>query len=143
MENVRAACSPSYNRKAAQIDKVYFSYEDGNHQVHSEDRFRLNTIQRLDGSIVLEVGLTSHEELLATNFAAQQTIASYFAYGAQSYASKHACMSDAIGVGTFLVSADDFVLLFKRQISPKSNVGRRKYVQEFLVGEPKPLVQKA
>ena len=143
MVNVIVEASKDFSRKPCSDPDIDIMVEQEwtrrlkeNNRLYNADKLRLNSVHRQNGDIILEVALTNYKEYIGTNM--NDTWKPLFSYGRTNYGNEHACMSDALGVSTVLVTADNYILFVRRS----HEVAEAQGLIDVPGGHAEPLVSK-
>ena len=121
----------SYNRKLCpnpsledDINKKWLETCNSNSNIWNGKKLRLDHYLWSDSStkLIIHVGETDYKSYLGTNGSSH--CEQLLDLGLQAYGNKQACMSDAIGVGTLLLSCDHQIILIRRSTSVGEHCGK-------------------
>ena len=136
----RAECSPDFNRKKAPhiehlIEKNWTRFkQDLGDKLYNGRKFRINDVKLIGDEVIVEVGLTDYKDHVGTNLG--QDVSSFLEFGEASFGNKHACLSDALGVGSMLVTADNYFIFVERSLEVAEGKGKI----DFPGGHAEPMV---
>lgn len=106
--------SAEFNRKSTPNIKE-------NHKLYNGTKFRLDSAE-MDGKYcVLNIGITCYKDFIGSNWSPDARKLQI--KGEEMYNNKQAYMSDALGVGSFLLSSDNYVTFLKRSLDCGEAVG--------------------
>ena len=127
-DNIRVDFSPKFNRKV--IPELEYLIEQSwvklknelRDKLYNDDKFRIHSVSEMDNNEVLvEVGLTNYKEYVGTNLGADLKV--FLERGIREFGNEKACLSDALGVGSVVMTADDSLLLVRRSFEVAEGQG--------------------
>ena len=115
--NTDVVIDKKYNRCPCDIhDKdisvIWYKRVQENPKLFNGSKFRLDSVILNDDSLTLNLGLTCYRDFIGTNWSSNAWAIQN--YGRQEFNNPQACMSDAMGVGAFVETADGKVIFLKR-----------------------------
>lgn len=125
---VQVDFSPKFNRKV--IPELEYLIEHNWHnlkkelgdKLYNDDKFRIHSVKETGGNkVIVEVGITNYKEYVGTNLGNDLEI--FTERGTNDFNNKNACLSDALGVGSVLVTADDYLLFVRRSFEVAEGQG--------------------
>lgn len=82
-------------------------------KLYNDEKFRINSVRQTgNDKVLIEVGITSYKEYVGTNLGKDLEV--FKQHGMNEFNNQQACLSDALGVGSVVVTADDYLLLVRR-----------------------------
>ena len=91
-------------------------------KLYNEDKFRIHSVKKTENDKVLvEVGITNYKEYVGTNLGKDLEV--FLQHGLKEFSNKQACLSDALGVGSVVLTADDYLLLVRRSFEVAEGQG--------------------
>ncbi|XP_072023814.1 uridine diphosphate glucose pyrophosphatase NUDT22-like [Amphiura filiformis] len=126
-----------YNRKIlstheTNIDTIWCARCDKNPHLYNGSKFRFHSIQQENQNITFCLGLTGYKEYIGTNWA--DNAKELQERGKGDYGNTQAYMSDALGVGAFVQTSDDYVIFMRRS----QQVGEAQGLWDIPGGHPEP-----
>ncbi|XP_069118504.1 uridine diphosphate glucose pyrophosphatase NUDT22-like [Argopecten irradians] len=122
--NTIACLSQDFNRKPfgkfdAQIESIWNKRRSENPKLFNGTKFRLHSVSKNSGDgsdfrITFNIGITCYRDFISTNWAPNAI--EILQLGEQNFNDSQAFMSDAMGVGAFVQTADKHVIFLKRSI---------------------------
>ncbi|CAH1792348.1 unnamed protein product [Owenia fusiformis] len=121
-KNTRINMSTTFNRKCLpssdekNIETIWDNRKKKNSTLFNGTKFRLDTVCQLFNketlTFTLNLGLTDYKDFIGTNWSpnAKQILQ----HGENEYGNTQACMSDAMGVGSLVLTADNRAIFLKR-----------------------------
>ena len=125
---VKVDFSSKFNRKV--ILELEYLIEQNWHnfkkelgdKLYNDDKFRIHSVRETnDNKVIVEVGITNYKEYVGTNLGKDLEI--FTERGTNDFSNKKACLSDALGVGSVLVTADDYLLFLRRSFEVAEGQG--------------------
>lgn len=116
--NLNVVVSRSYNRRPlpepyeSDINVTWDKRVAENSKVWNGTKFRIDTATAENGSATFHIGLTDYKDFIGTNWSPNAR--TFVELGLKLCGNTHAYMSDALGVGAFVLTADDHIILLKR-----------------------------
>ncbi|XP_074641344.1 uridine diphosphate glucose pyrophosphatase NUDT22-like [Tubulanus polymorphus] len=101
--------------KETEIDKQWIDLQKCNSKLFNALKFRLNSVSCENDFVSIELGITCYKDFLCTNLSPSGV--QFYNYGVEKFNNRQACFSDAIGVGAFVETIDEFIILLKRSSS--------------------------
>ncbi|KAK6181529.1 hypothetical protein SNE40_009364 [Patella caerulea] len=108
-----------YNRKSLPqkldeaMEDVWKQRVDTNPKLFNGTKFRLDSVKEEDGGVVtINLGVTCYKEYLGTNWSKEPKLLQE--YGREKYNNAQACLSDPLGVGSLVVTSDNYVIFLHR-----------------------------
>lgn len=137
--NIKVDMSEEYNRKILpdhekRIDTIWTSRCKENCHLFNGSKFRFHSIIRDNNSnqVVFRLGLTGYKDFISTNWA--ENAKDLLELGKQNHNNSQAYMSDALGVGAFVLTSDDYVTFIRRS----ERVGEAQGLWDIPGGHPEP-----
>ncbi|ESO86152.1 hypothetical protein LOTGIDRAFT_220828 [Lottia gigantea] len=116
---VVAILDQDFNRKSLpsnlenSIEETWNSRIDTNPKLYNGTKFRLHSVSEAsDKTLTLNLGVTCYKEYLGTNWAPNSKL--LHSFGKDVFKNEQACMSDPVGVGSFVITSDNHVILLRR-----------------------------
>lgn len=115
-----------FNRRSkpnleSDIDTVWNKRLNENPKLYNGSKFRLESTDLDNANLILNIGITCYKDFIGTNWSPDAK--KLHAEGIEIYNNKQAFMSDALGVGSFLLSSDNYVTFLKRSLHCGEAVG--------------------
>ena len=127
-DKIRVEFSPNFNRKIIAdieplIEKNWLQLKkELGDKLYNDDKFRIHSIKETEGNIaVVEVGITDYKSYVGTNMGNDLNV--FVARGMEDFCNKKACVSDALGVGSIVLTADNYLLLVRRSFEVAEGQG--------------------
>ena len=127
-DKIRVEFSPNFNRKIIAdteplIEKNWLQLKkELGDKLYNDDKFRIHSIKETEGNIaVVEVGITDYKSYVGTNLGNDLNV--FVARGMEDFGNKKACVSDALGVGSIVLTADNYLLLVRRSFEVAEGQG--------------------
>lgn len=117
-DNVEVEMSIGFNRKSLpsgfsdEIIQIWEKRTQMNSTLFNASKFRLSSITGHTDIVKLKIGLTSYKDFIGTNWS--PNAARLADMGISEHNDSHAFMSDALGVGAFVETCDNFVVFLRR-----------------------------
>ena len=125
-QNLKVSLSNNFSRKKLPVnyeDEMNLVWEErckSNPKLWDGTKFRLDSITQGD-NIVFNLGITSYKEFISTNWSPKAN--NIKELGLKNHDNVQAYMSDALGVGAFVHTADDFTILLRRSVNCGEAIG--------------------
>ena len=120
--------SPNFNRKIIAdleplIEKNWLQLKkELGDKLYNDDKFRIHSVKETEDNIaVVEVGITDYKSYVGTNLGNDLNV--FVARGMTDFSNKKACVSDALGVGSIVLTADNYLLLVRRSFEVAEGQG--------------------
>lgn len=116
--NLQAKLLSTFNRRRlpehfeTQIDETWNERVRKNPTIWNGTKFRIESVVEMNNSVTFNLGITSYKEFIGTNWSPSAEL--YRQLGVADHCDSQVYMSDALGVGAFLETADGQVVLLKR-----------------------------
>ena len=117
-EKLKVHLSDNHNRKPLppnmeqDIAKVWRRRVEKNPTLWNGTKFRLDAIQMEGEHCIFKIGITSYRDFIGTNWS---PIAKQInELGTHKFNNSQVYMSDALGVGSFVVTSDNYVIFLRR-----------------------------
>ncbi len=108
-----------YNRKTlpsneSNINRIWGLRTEQNPKLYNGSKFRFHSLEidNNNGEVTFGLGLTGYKDFIGTNWA--DNAAELLESGRRDFSNSQAYMSDALGVGAFVQTADDCVIFMRR-----------------------------
>lgn len=119
-DKVNVRLSSDYNRKTlpkcleSKIHKIWSEHLDANPSLWNGIKFRMDSIEEKpnDTTVTLNLGITCYRDFIGTN--CSPNAHELCRLGEQKYDNSQAYMSDALGIGSVVKTADDCFILLRR-----------------------------
>ena len=117
-QQLRVSVSSTFNRQPLppeaerQIDSVWTHRVSQNPSIYNGTKFRIHSAVDDNNGVVFNLGITDYKDFIGTNWS--PSAQEYLQLGTTQMNNSHAYMSDALGVGSLVITADDQVLLLRR-----------------------------
>ena len=117
-QEVRVNFSLDHNRKTSpsieeSIEKIWREKCSNNTRLYNASKFRIAGVQTMQPDVVeLDIGITSYKDLMGTNCHAHGK--KLVEYSKRNFNCKHAAFSDALGIGSLLLTSDQQFLFIRR-----------------------------
>lgn len=136
--DVLVSLSSTFNRRNLspqrefEVDQIWKGRIEKNPRLFNASKFRYHSMDVKNGVTELRLGLTSYKDFLGTNWApdAKQLRSE----GQDHYGNSQAYMSDALGVGNFVLTKDNYVIFIRRS----QTVGEAAGLWDIPGGHPEP-----
>ena len=119
----------------AEIDQIWKERLKENPKLYNGTKFRLDSINLNTDNVIFNVGITCYRDFIGTNWSPDAN--SIQLKGEIMHQNKQAFMSDALGVGSLLLSSDNYVTFQKRSL----NCGEACGLWDIPGGHPEPKVK--
>ncbi|XP_038074613.1 uridine diphosphate glucose pyrophosphatase NUDT22-like [Patiria miniata] len=144
--NLHVRLSEDYNRKSLpsneiNIDRIWELRRKSNPRLYNGSKFRFHAIEvdsnggdcsSCSAGVTFHLGITGYKNFMGTNWADNAT--ELLESGVKDFANSQAYMSDALGVGSLVHTADECVVLIRRS----SSVGEAQGLWDIPGGHPEP-----
>ena len=140
MELVDANSSVDFNRKVIPelehlIDENWKDMKNQIKILYNADKFRIHSVKEENDRVIIDMGLTCYKEYIGTNLG--KNLDTFHAKGVELFSNRQACLSDALGVGSMVVTADDYFLFVRRSFEVAEGRG----MTDFPGGHAEPKVR--
>ena len=135
--------SPSYNRKImsdpmeSEIEKNWQKRVEENPRMWNGTKFRIDDAYEENGKTIFHLGITCYKDFIGTNWSPRTKEIQQL--GISKCGNSHAFMSDALGVGALVETADNYTILLKRSEHCGEAVG----LYDIPGGHPEPKVKQS
>lgn len=116
------------------VEKVWNEKLLHNPTMWNGTKFRLDSVISDENGTTFNIGLTSYKDFIGTNWSPNAKL--FHEMGSDKYSNSQAFMSDALGVGSLVHTADDKTVLIKRSMNCGEAVG----LWDIPGGHPEPKV---
>lgn len=90
--------------------------------LYNDDKFRIHAVKQTeDNKPLIEVGLTNYKEYIGTNLGTNSDL--FVQHGINEFNNAQACLSDALGVGSLVITADGYLLFVRRSFEVAEGQG--------------------
>jgi hypothetical protein len=118
--------SAEFNRKStpnidSDIEVIWNKRLKENPKLYNGTKFRLDSAEMDGKHCVLNIGITCYKDFIGSNWSPDARKLQI--NGEEMYNNKQAYMSDALGVGSFLLSSDNYATFLKRSLDCGEAVG--------------------
>ena len=139
---IKVKLCDEYNRKKlpsheSNINSIWERRKNQNPKLYNGSKFRFHSLDVDDsnGEVTFDLGLTGYKDFISTNWANNAT--ELLERGQKEFGNSQAYMSDALGVGAFVQTADDYVVFIRRSL----HVGEAQGLWDIPGGHPEPKVE--
>ncbi|XP_071507929.1 uridine diphosphate glucose pyrophosphatase NUDT22-like [Diadema antillarum] len=134
---VTVVLSEDYNRiilpeHEEHVDEIWNKRLEKNPSLYNGSKFRLHSVKENSQSVTFCLGLTDYKQFQTTNWASNAD--ELLQLGLKDFGSSQAYMSDPLGVGAFVLTADEFVVFIRRS----QRVGEAAGLWDIPGGHPEP-----
>ena len=142
--HVNVRLSSAYNRKKLpdnleeNINRIWAERLTVNPRLWNGTKFRIDSVEQLpgDGGVIFNLGITSYKDFIGTNWAPNAK--ELCSLGLKDHNNSQIYMSDALGVGSLVQTADDCFILLRRSRHCGEAVG----LLDIPGGHPEPKVNR-
>ena len=138
--NLNVKLSKKYNRlqlpaeQEKAIEEIWSKRMAENPLLWNGTKFRLDSIDNVDGKVTFNIGITGYRDFLGTNWSPD--VSFLHELGIQQTGKSQAFLSDALGVGALVISSDNKMILMRRSKHCGEAVG----LLDIPGGHPEPKV---
>ena len=138
--NLRVVLSENFNRKRLpeeneqEIENVWQNKLTVNPKMWNGSKFRLESVSEKDDITTFNIGITSYKDFIGTNWSPKAK--DLHKLGLEINQNEQSFMSDALGVGSIVQTADDMAVIIKRSTNCAEAVG----LWDIPGGHPEPMV---
>lgn len=116
---VQVKFSKDYDRKSdpwieEKIKLIWSEKCQKNNRLYNQSKFRLAGVTNHEGLTIMNLGLTTYMDLMGTN--CHPFGKELIPYGTTHFQNSRACLADALGVGSLLLTADNQFIFLKRAL---------------------------
>ncbi|XP_071795898.1 uridine diphosphate glucose pyrophosphatase NUDT22-like [Asterias amurensis] len=136
---LRVKLLEEYNRKTlpsheSNINRIWGLRTEQNPKLYNGSKFRFHSLytDNTSGEVTFGLGITGYKDFIGTNWA--DNAAELLESGRRDFSNSQAYMSDALGVGAFVQTADDCVIFIRRS----QHVGEAQGLWDIPGGHPEP-----
>lgn len=139
-KDLRVKLNVCFDRKSlpvaeeASVESTWKERVAANPTLWNGTKFRLHSVDTIEGFSVFNLGLTCYKEFIGTNWSPKAS--TYHHLGRGDYGNSQAYMSDALGVGALVETTDHFIILIRRSEQCGEAVG----LLDIPGGHPEPQV---
>ena len=126
-EQVKVKFSREFNRKTDDwiedaINSTWLQKCKTNNRLYNQSKFRLGGIYKSDSETTINLGLTTYKDLMGTN--CHPLGQKMMMFGKDHFDNSQSYLSDALGVGSLLLTADKKFLFMKRALWTAEDHGK-------------------
>lgn len=139
-DKVRVKLSHCYDRKSlpepneSKICTLWQSRLSTNKKLWNGTKFRLASIKEDAGTVIFNIGITCYRDFIGTNWSPEASL--FQRLGGDNWNDRQAYMSDALGVGSLIETADSKAIFLRRSQICGEAVG----LYDIPGGHPEPQV---
>ena len=140
-ERLKVLLSSEYNRKTLpktyeqNIEKIWAERLKLNSTLWNGTKFRIDRVSMDNDTVIFHLGITCYKDFLGTNWSPDAK--HLHELGKADCGNSQAYMSDALGVGSLVKTADDQCILIKRSLNCAEAAG----LYDIPGGHPEPQVK--
>lgn len=140
MEFVHATSSVDFNRKVVPeiehlIEENWQNMKNEIEILYNAEKFRIHSVKEKSDRVIIEMGLTCYKDYIGTNLG--KNLDAFCVKGVELFNDRQACLSDALGVGSMVVTADGYFLFVRRSFEVAEGRG----MTDFPGGHAEPMVR--
>ena len=139
-KNLKVRLSNHYNRKPLptpyeeRVEEVWTEKIVSNPRMWNGTKFRLYSVEQTANTVTFNLGITCYKDFIGTNWSPDAKVFHFM--GNENHQNTQVYMSDALGVGAFVETDDNYLILLRRSLHCGEAVG----LLDIPGGHPEPQV---